>query len=83
MHVYVMFRVLEMMTLDLLCLYSDTVTKYLDQSIRNIQPVNPVRSKEIFQFIQQGPSEVLDHFDSVLFPDTKLQKKVMTYTYRH
>ncbi len=57
--------------------------KYLDQSIRSTQPVNPVRSKEIFQFIQQGPSEVLDHFDSVLFPDAKLQEKVMSYTCRH
>jgi hypothetical protein len=69
-HAYVMFRTLEMMTLDLLCLYSNTVSKYLEQSIRDTQPVVPVRSKEIFQFIQQGPSEVLDHSDSVLFPDS-------------
>ncbi len=62
-----MFRTLEMTTLDLLCLYCNTVPKYLEQSIRDTQPVAPVRSKEIFQFIQQGPSEVLDHSDSVLF----------------
>ncbi len=29
-HTYVMFRVLEMMTLDLMCLYSNTVPKYLE-----------------------------------------------------
>jgi hypothetical protein len=78
-----MFRVLELKTLDLLCLYSNTVPWYLEQSIRNTQLVAPVRSKEIFQFIQQVPSEVLDHFDPVLFPDAKLQKKVMSYTCRH
>jgi hypothetical protein len=69
-----------MMTLDILCLYSNTVPKYLEQSIRDTQSVAPVRSKKIFQFIKQGPSEVLDHSDSVLFPDAKLQEKVMTYT---
>jgi hypothetical protein len=78
-----MFRALEMMTYDLLCLYSNTVPKYLEQSIRDTQPVAPVRSKEILQFVQQGPSEVLDHSDSVLFPDAKLQEKVMPYTCRH
>jgi hypothetical protein len=35
-----MFRTLEMMTLDLLCLYSNTVPKYLEQSIRDTQPVD-------------------------------------------
>ncbi len=30
-----MFRVLEMMTSDLLCLYSNIVPKYLEQSIRD------------------------------------------------
>ncbi len=35
-HAYVMFRALEMMTLDLLRLYSNnTVPKYLEQSIRD------------------------------------------------
>jgi hypothetical protein len=78
-----MIRVLELITLDLLCLFSNTLPWYLEQSIRNTQLVVPGRSKEIFQFIQQVPSEVLDHFDSVLFPDAKLQKKVMPYTCRH
>ena len=77
-----MFRALELMAFDLLCLYSNIVPYYLEQSIRNTQPVAPVRSKEIFQFIQQGPSEILDHCDSVLFPDAKLQEKVMSYTCR-
>jgi hypothetical protein len=74
-HTYMMFRTLEMMTLDLLCLYSNTVPKYLEKSIRDTQSVAPVRSKEIFQFIQQGPSEVLDHADSVLFPDANLKRR--------
>ncbi len=34
---------------------------------------------KIFQFIQEGPFEVLDHFDSVLFPDGKLQEKVIRW----
>ncbi len=59
------------------------MTKYLEQSIRDTQSVTPVRSKEILQFVQQGPSEVLDHSDSVLFPDAKLQEKVMSYTFTH
>jgi hypothetical protein len=80
---YVMFRDLEWITLDLLCLYSNDVPQDLEQSIRNSQPVAPVRPKEVFQFIQQGPSEIFDHFDSVLFPDAKIQEKVMTYTFRH
>jgi hypothetical protein len=80
---YVMFRDLEWITLDLLCLYSNAVPQDLEQSIRNSQPVAPVRSKKSFQFIQQGPSEIFDHFDSVLFPETKLQDKVMSYTFRH
>ncbi len=80
-----MFRALdsELITLDLLCLYSNTVPQYLEQTIRNAQPVAPVRPKEGFQFIQEGPSEIFNHFDSVFFPDAKLQKKVMSYTCRH
>jgi hypothetical protein len=41
---YVMFRDLEWITLDLLCLYSNDVPQDLEQSIRNSQPVAPVRS---------------------------------------
>jgi hypothetical protein len=47
-----MFRDLELITLDLLCLYSDVVTQYLDQTIRNSQPVDLVRTKKVFQIIQ-------------------------------
>jgi hypothetical protein len=36
-----MFRALKLMTLDRLCLYFNTVPLYLDQSIRNTQPVAP------------------------------------------
>jgi hypothetical protein len=78
-----MFRVLELITLDLLRLYSNTVTQYLDQTIRNDQPVSPLRPKKIFQLIHQGPSEIFDHLDFVLFADAKLQEKVMSYTCRH
>jgi hypothetical protein len=69
--------------LQILCLYSNTVSCYLEQSIRNTQPVVTVRLKEIFQFIQEGPSEVFDQFDSVFFPDAKLEEEVMSYTCRH
>jgi hypothetical protein len=79
----VMFRALGLITSDLLCLYSNAVPQYLEQTIRNAQLVAPVRPKEVFQFIQQGPSKIFDHFDSVLFPDAKLQEKVMPYTCRH
>ena len=78
-----MFRALELITLDLLCLYSNAMPQYLEQTIRNAQPVAPVRSKKVFQLIQQGPSVIFHHFDSVLLTDAKLQEKVMSYTCRH
>ncbi len=82
-----MFRALELITLDLLCLYSNAVPQYLEQSIRNAQPnvtrMGPMWADQIFQLIQQGPSEIFYHLDSVLFADAKLQEKVMPYTCRH
>ena len=73
-----MFRVLELITLDLLCLYFNDVTQYLEQTIRNAQTVGPIWPKQIYQLIQQGPSEVFDHLDSVLSDDVKLQTFVDT-----
>ncbi len=69
-----MLRALELITLDLLCLHSNSMPQYLEQTIRNAPPVAPVRSKRGFQLIQQGPSEILDHLDSVLFADVKLEE---------
>ncbi len=74
-----MFRALELITLDLLCLYSNAMPQYLEQTIRNAQPVAPVRPKKVFRFIQQGPSDIFDHLDSIfkrillLIVDAKLQ----------
>ena len=78
-----MFRVLELIPLDLLCLHSNTVSQYLEQTVRYTYPVSPVGPKEIFRLIQQGPHEISHNLDSVLFADAKLQKKVMSYTCRY
>jgi hypothetical protein len=38
----VMFRALELITLDILCSHSNAVPEYLEQTIRDTQPVGPV-----------------------------------------
>jgi hypothetical protein len=72
-----MFRVLELITLDLLCFHSNAVPRYLEQTIRDAW------AKQVFQLIQQGPSYIFDNLDSVPFADAKLQEKAMPDACRH
>jgi hypothetical protein len=51
---------------------------FRDLKLMTLDLLSPVRSKEIFQFIQEGPSKVLDHFDSVLFTTPYFQPRLLS-----
>jgi hypothetical protein len=74
---YVMFRALELITLDLLCLYSNAMPQYLEQTMRYDQPVGvghtPSMTETDFPAHQAGSLRDFDHLDlfSFLMPNFK------------